>query len=414
MAAFIEAARASGLLPEAECDLLAKAAEGTESNPEELARELVKRKLLTAYQVRKLWRGQGADLILGPYILLDKLGEGGMGEVFHAKQTRLDRDVALKIIRRERLLNPSAVKRFRREIRAAAALAHENVVMAYDADQVGEIHFFAMEYVNGTNLDRYVQENGRLPVVEACNYTQQIARGLQHAHEKGLIHRDIKPSNLLLSKTGLVKISDLGLARAEDPEVAESGSRLTKEGLAVGTPDFVAPEQARNAQAADIRSDIYSLGCTFYYLLVGDVPYPGGTATEKMLKHNREPLPVLPRDDVPKAVLDILKRMTAKNPAERYQTPQELVDALEPHVPKRTQTFQALPTLPMPALTQSPQDTHRQRREQNTDSQFRLPSSSNLPVPRRQNSLVSYLLIIAAGLFVIGAALTLAILVGKK
>lgn len=414
MQAFIEAVRASQLLPAPECVALTEAADREDCNPEQLARNLVDRKLLTAYQVRKLWRGQGADLVLGPYILLDKIGEGGMGEVFHAKQTRLDRDVALKIIRRERLANPSAVRRFRREIRAAAALAHDNVVLAYDADQVGDIHFFAMEYVDGTNLDRLVHENGRRPVPEACDYVQQIARGLQHAHERGLIHRDIKPSNLLLSKSGIVKISDLGLARVDDPEAVESGSRLTKEGLSVGTPDFVAPEQARNAQAADIRSDIYSLGCTFYYLLAGELPYPGGTATEKMLRQTREPLASITRDDLPAPVAAILRRMTEKNPDDRFQTPEELVEVLEPFVPKKTQTFRALPTAAMLALPGSGDDTPEARREPKTDSQFKLPSSANVPVARRKNSVWPMVSIVLGGVLLIVAALVVAALVGKR
>src|SRR5262249_15609073 len=150
-------------------------------------------------------------------------------------------------------------------------------------DQVGDRHFFAMEYVDGTTLDKYVQKKGPLPVDEAADYIRQAALGLQHAHEKGLIHRDIKPSNLLLDKNGTVKISDLGLVLLGD---STDESRITREGLTVGTPDFVAPEQARNPRAADIRADIYALGGTLYYLLAGEVPFPGGTPTEKMLRHS--------------------------------------------------------------------------------------------------------------------------------
>src|SRR5262245_44383261 len=157
LTAFVEAVRASNLLKPADWESFANAADAPEADPEVLARDLVQRRLLTAYQTKALWRGRGAELFLNQYVLIEKLGEGGMGEVFHARHLRLDRDVALKIMRREKLANPEAVKRFRREIKASASLAHENVVMAYDADQSGEIHFFAMEFVNGTTLDKFVQ-----------------------------------------------------------------------------------------------------------------------------------------------------------------------------------------------------------------------------------------------------------------
>src|SRR5262249_42481028 len=151
---------------------------------------------LTAFQVKMFWKARGAELFLGQYVLLDRLGEGGMGEVYHAKHRRMERDVALKVIRREKLGSPEAGKRFQREIEAAAKLSHENVVMAYDADQAGDRHFFAMEFVEGTNLAKLVKEKGPLPIAQACDCIRQAALGLQHAHERGMVHRDIKPSNL--------------------------------------------------------------------------------------------------------------------------------------------------------------------------------------------------------------------------
>lgn len=329
-AGFVEAVRASALLPAAEMDALAAAAAQPDADAEEIVKDLVRRDLLTAYQVRRLWKGQGAELVLNQYVLLDPIGEGGMGEVFKARHTRLDREVALKVMRKEKLAKPASVKRFKREIRAAATLAHENVVMAYDADQAGDVHFFAMEYVDGTTLERLVQDKGALPVAEACDFVRQAALGLQHAFEKGLTHRDIKPANLLVDKTGVVKISDLGLVLLDEPDPAESAGRITKEGLTVGTPDFVAPEQARNPQAADIRSDIYALGGTLYYLLAGEVPFPGGTPTEKMLRHARESIPMPSRPDVPPGVRAVLATMTAKKPEQRFQTPAAVATALEP------------------------------------------------------------------------------------
>src|SRR4051812_4449577 len=329
-AAFVEAVRASALLPATELGALVDAAAKPDADPEALARDLVRRGLLTAYQVRRLWKGEGQELFLSQYVLLDRLGEGGMGEGFRARHTRLDRDVALKVMRKEKMAKPEAVKRFRREIRAAASLAHENVVRAFDADQSGDVHFFAMEFVDGTTLDQLVDEKGPLPVTEAADYVRQAALGLQHAHEKGLTHRDIKPANLLVDKAGVVKISDLGLVLIEDPETPESAGRLTKEGLTVGTPDYVAPEQARNPRAADVRADIYSLGCTLYYCLTGDVPFPGGTPTEKMLRHAPESVPVPTRPDVPPGVRAVLATMTARKPEQRFPTPAAVATALEP------------------------------------------------------------------------------------
>ena len=171
---------------------------------------------MTAYQINQLFQDKGDGLVLGNYVLLERLGEGGMGAVFKARDRRLDRVVALKLIRKERLASVEAQRRFRREIRAASQLAHPNVVRAYDADQVGDVHFFAMEYVDGIDLHKLVERDGPLPVAQACDYVRQAALGLQHAHERGMVHRDIKPSNLLLTQVdgkAVVKVLDLGLAR---------------------------------------------------------------------------------------------------------------------------------------------------------------------------------------------------------
>src|SRR4051812_10873123 len=386
-AAFVEAVRASGLLPAAEVDALVGAAAQPDADPEALARDLVRRGLLTAYQVRRLWKGEGRELFLSQYVLLDRLGEGGMGEVFRARHTRLDRDVALKVMRKEKMAKPEAVKRFRREIRAAASLAHENVVRAFDADQSGDVHFFAMEFVDGTTLDQLVNARGPLPVAEASDYVRQAALGLQHAYEKGLTHRDIKPANLLVDKAGVVKISDLGLVLLEDPETAESAGRLTKEGLTVGTPDFVAPEQARNPRAADVRADIYSLGCTFYYLLTGEVPFPGGTPTEKMLRHAREAVPAPSRPDLPDDLRAVLARMTARRPEHRYQTPAEVAAALGPFAghPAPPPTPPPLPAISA-GLTEDELPASPTRTP--PDSRHRLPASSDdRPRPRKAGCL---------------------------
>ena len=381
LAGFVSAVRECGLLTPAQLDDLGQLAAIHTGEAEEIPRQLVRQGLLSPFQAKLLWRGQGGDLLFNQYVLVEKLGEGGMGEVFRAKHLRMDRDVALKVIRRERMAHPDSVKRFRREIRAAAALAHENVVMAYDADQAGEIHFFAMEFVDGTNLARLVIQKGPLTVTTACDYIRQTANGLQHAHEKGLTHRDIKPANLLLTKTGVVKISDLGLARIADGAGPDSVSRITKDGLVVGTPDYLSPEQARDSRDADIRSDLYSLGCTMYFLLSADVPFPGGTPTEKMLRHSREAFPPMRRTDLPAGLDKLLAKLTSKKREQRFQTPGELADALLEFVPSRPLPVFVTPIpIPESELDDEPGFARRPIFEQSTDSRFRLPSGDALPL----------------------------------
>jgi serine/threonine protein kinase/Leucine-rich repeat (LRR) protein len=292
--------------------------------------------------------------------LLQDLGEGGRGYVFKAWHRKLDRVFALKIVRKDHLADPEAIRRFHREIHAAAQLAHSNIVHAFDADQVGDMHFFVMEYIEGIDLSRLVKEQGPLRPAEACDYIRQAALGLQHAHERGLVHRDIKPSNLMLARrqesdargqesdlggqqttvaltpdpaplTPVVKILDMGLARFTETEPSAETRELTRTGVVMGTADYMAPEQSEDSHHADIRADIYSLGCTFYFLLTGQVPFPGGTFMNKIFRHQMEqPAPVEKfRPDAPAAVAAIIRRMMAKQPQDRYRTPAEVVAAID-------------------------------------------------------------------------------------
>jgi serine/threonine protein kinase len=303
--------------------------------PRALARELVGRGWLTPYQANHLFQGGVRDLLLGQYVLLEPLGAGGMGEVFKARHSRLGQTVALKLIRRERVANPEAVRRFRREIRAAAQLSHPNIVRAFDADEVGGTHFFTMEYVRGTDLGRLVKQAGPLRPDVACSYARQAALALQHAYERGLVHRDIKPHNLLVSGQGVLKVLDFGLARVSEPSADASATALTREGVVMGTADFLAPEQALDSRLVDTRADLYSLGCTLYYLLAGRVPFPGGSLTEKLLKHRLQEPPRVEelRPEVPPEVGAVVRRLMAKEPKDRYQTPAQMVGALEAGVP---------------------------------------------------------------------------------
>jgi serine/threonine protein kinase len=332
-------------------------AKGTDGLP--LAKELIVKGWLTAYQAKQLLQGRGQDLVLGSYRLLDCIGEGGMGQVFRASHTAMGRVVALKLIRKDKLANNMAVQRFYQEIRAAAQMVHPNIVAAFDAGQIGDTLFFAMEYVEGVDLSRLVKEAGPLPVAEACEYIRQAAQGLQHAHEKGLIHRDIKPANLLLSKSvgeqvGTVKILDMGLARLQGP-TDEPDKGLTRVGAMVGTPGYLAPEQAMNARGVDCRADLYSLGCTFFFLLTGQPPFRGESLNETLLKHHTDAPPPLYkfRSDVPGNVEAIVKKLLAKKPEDRYQTPAELVAAM-PALALRKKggaTVQIRGQVPLPAPT---------------------------------------------------------------
>jgi serine/threonine protein kinase len=265
------------------------------------------------------------------YHLLDMLGQGGMGVVYKARHHLMDRIVALKVPHRHFLDCPGFAERFHREARAAARLTHPNIVLAHDAEQVGDTPFLVMEYVPGTSLDRLVARRGPLPVGEACDCVRQAALGLQHAHEYGMIHRDVKPGNLLRTPAGQIKVLDFGLAQLVRQE-EDSALTTTPPGIALGTPDYTAPEQSRDAHTADARADVYSLGCTLYFLLTGQPPFPSGTLVEKILAHQHQspPTPTQFRGDVPASLAGILARMLAKNPAERPQSAAAVARLLAP------------------------------------------------------------------------------------
>ncbi|HEX7377484.1 MAG TPA: family 16 glycoside hydrolase, partial [Pirellulales bacterium] len=267
------------------------------------------------------------------YELVKELGQGGMGTVYLAKNRMMDRPEVLKVISKALLDRPGALERFQQEIRSAAKLQHGNIVGAYSVLRPGELLVFAMEYVKGQDLSEVVKARGPLPVTNAAFYIHQVANGLQHAFEKGMVHRDIKPNNLMLATDGrkhTVKILDFGLAKATSEKSAEGG--LTKSGQMLGTPDYVAPEQTLDAHKADIRADIYSLGCTLYFLLSGGPPFEEQSLYAILeAHHKREPKPLnLVRPEVPVELAAVVSKMMAKDPAKRYQTPIEVARALVP------------------------------------------------------------------------------------
>jgi formylglycine-generating enzyme required for sulfatase activity/tRNA A-37 threonylcarbamoyl transferase component Bud32 len=329
VAELVEALREGGLLDASQLKELTETLAQAHTETSTLAADLTRRGWLTDFQAEKLLQGKAKDLVLGPYVLLARVGQGGMGEVFKARHRLLSRVVALKITKKELLTDPTSERRFLREIQATARLAHPNIVTVHDAARIDDTQFFAMEYIEGADLGRIVKENGPLPIPRACDYIRQAALGLQHAFEQGLVHRDIKPSNLLVTADGgQVKILDMGVVRFADTD----GSDLTATGAVVGTPDYLAPEQATNSRAVDTRADLYSLGCTLYHLLTGRPPFPEGSALEKVLKHLHDPPSSIQklRPDVPADLAAVLEKLLAKKPDQRFQKPKDVVDALTP------------------------------------------------------------------------------------
>ncbi len=276
------------------------------------------------------------------YRIVEKIGSGGMGAVYKAEHRIMQRTVALKVVHPWMLSHPQAVERFHREVRMAAKLTHPNIVAAYDADDAGELHSLIMEFVDGESLDRRLGEGKVVSLAHACDWIRQAALGLQFAHEQGMVHRDIKPQNLMLTREGVVKILDFGLTRmVQDAELANSPTvpeHATREGMILGTPDYIPPEQIIDSRSADTRSDIYSLGCTFYCLLTGKPPFAGGTTIDKLHAHGARGVPRLEPDqlklpagwprEIATQVCEIVRRMTELDPAQRFATPGEVAKAL--------------------------------------------------------------------------------------
>ena len=263
---------------------------------------------------------------LGEYDLLEELGGGGMGRVFKAVHRKMNRTVAVKLLPESLVQSPESVERFRREIQALARLSHPNIVAVHDAGEADGTHFYVMDLVDGDDLARLVREHGPMPVEQALDCILQAARGLEYAHAQGVVHRDIKPSNLILDHDGTVKILDLGIARFQ-PMPEQAGDDLTRTGCVLGTVDYMAPEQAMNTRLADHRADIYSLGCTLYFLLTGQPVFGGDTVMERLVAHREHPVPSLRKacPAAPEWLDAVFRKMVAKRPEDRYQSVTDVV-----------------------------------------------------------------------------------------
>jgi eukaryotic-like serine/threonine-protein kinase len=300
--------------------------------PHALAGRLVEEQILTEFQAKRLIREKVHGLVVGRYVILDRLGAGSKGRVFRAQHRLMGRVVALKVIAPHIASRASSIARFYREMRMIGRLDHPNVIRAFDADQIGELLYIVMEYVPGRSLDRVLEERGPIPPAEAANYTAQAARGLGHSHDRGIIHRDIKPSNLFLSSEGQIKVLDLGLSALMD---ADSGASFaTAAGFVVGTLHYMSPEQSAGIEL-DGRSDLFSLGCTMYYLLSGQVPFPGDTVAECLARRIRGgPVPIT--DLIPELsprLVHVLDKLLDRRREDRFQTAAELALALEALAP---------------------------------------------------------------------------------
>lgn len=329
--------------------------------PTDLAAALVRAGLLTQFHAEQFLLGKHRGFSIGKYTVLERLGFGGMGIVYLCEHQVMGQRVAVKVLPVSKNENPAALGRFYREARAAGALAHPNLVRAHDIGQDGNLHYLVLDFVDGASLHQMVMRSGPLAAPRAAHYIGQAARGLEHARLAGLVHRDIKPANILVDRSGVTRVLDLGLARFYEDETDALTLKYDEKNV-LGTADYVAPEQALNSHDVDTRADVYSLGCTFYFVLAGRPPFPDGKTPQKLIWHQmKEPEPIqLVRPDVPNEMAAVLARMMAKAPAARFQTPGEVVAALEPWLaePAPLPSERELPLLCIAAMRHAGSDSN--------------------------------------------------------
>lgn len=346
-------------------------------NPQRLAEELIADGLLTHFQVEQYLLGKYRGFTIGKYRLLERIGVGGMGQVFLCEHIHLRTRMAIKVLPPAKADHPSALGRFYREARTAGRLNHPNIVRTHDIDQDGHLHYLVMDYVEGTNLLDIVRRFGPLSIPRAVSYIRQVADGLQYAFQNKIIHRDIKPGNILIDRHGTARILDMGLARFINDQTDQLTIKYDDK-IVLGTADYVAPEQIANSHTVDIRADIYALGGTFYFLLAGHPPFPSGSVSQKLLWHRtKEPTPIQRlRPEVSDSLAAVLSKMMCKDPLRRYQTPAEVREALTPFL---TEPVPLPAPEEMPVLCLAAQD--RQDREPTTSAPPSPPAASANTMP---------------------------------
>jgi serine/threonine protein kinase len=371
-------------------------------SPSDCAALFIKEGLLTSYQAKQLLSGKFKGFRLGPYKILQPLGKGGMGMVFLGEHLSLKRKVAIKVLPSDKAKDNLSFERFQREARAVAALDHPNIVRLHDISQGAGVHFLAMEYIEGTDLQSYLAQVGPLNFVQAAQYIAQTAAGLQHAHEKGFVHRDIKPANLMVTKEGTIKILDMGLARSYAREEDDLTGQLGEDAEIAGTVDYSSPEHVLGL-LVDERSDIYSLGVTLFTLVVGHPPFRG-SPTQKLAQHQMVTPPRLNKlkTVVPEALSDVVAKMMAKKPSERYQSMSDVIDALAPWLPAASTGNIVAEGISQTDL-RGAQSTQQTRKRQTKRRSIK---------PKKQNQIVLIGGVVLGVLFVIG--LFMFILGGKS
>ena len=331
---FVDIVRKSGLAEASKIDEVVASLDNLEAPVnDEVTNAFIEAKLITTWHLKQLLKGKHRGFFLERYKLLNELGKGGMSSVYLAEHTDMHLPVAIKVLPVKRVGEKSYLERFKREAKASFKLRHDNIAGATNFAHHGDLWYIVLDYIEGEDLYQKVKASGPLPVRDAVEYIRQAACGLQYAHEQGLVHRDIKPANLMLDTKGTVKILDLGLALDGDDD-EEGGLTKAHDEKVLGTADYLAPEQSKNSHSADPRSDIYALGCTLYYLIVGRAPFARGSVIERIKAHWNEPAPnpldelEKPPADLDSALIDLYFRMMEKHPDARPQTAGEVADQL--------------------------------------------------------------------------------------
>jgi len=400
---FLELARKSGLVSDEAIQKFEQTSPESLGDPATISAAMIRQGLITTFQSKVLLTGKYRGFILGPYKVLEPIGKGGMGRIFLAEHTSLQRRVAIKVLQAEKSKNQELLQRFYREARAAAALDHPNIVKIFDVNQGAGTHFLVMEYVHGKTLQQIVTARGPVHYQKAIHYIIQTATGLKHAHEKGFIHRDIKPDNIILSTEGVIKILDMGLARSLNQE-QDNVTKLMNPNAIYGSVDYISPEQSIGG-TVDARSDLYSLGATLFALITGTAPF-SGTSAQILVSHQLTEVPNLAkfRASVPPQLNAIVAKMMAKQPNKRYRSASEVIDALLPWLPAEQGSQTLVSSLPskdpvtvrVEVADQTPSDTTKQNQLQ--------------PAKRKKKAKPRFAVTPKAALAVVVTALSLALL----